>query len=562
MLGTFPRLMRAALALLLLHAAGMAAAAGATVQVDRLDEPSATAAEVVAGLHDARFVPAEKPAVIQQRGPSAVWWRVRSTVPRPAASEPHLLLLSPRHTVVEAWVPGRATPTRHALYGRDSDPRHSTRALVVPLPDGLQPGQPIYLRVTMPSPVPVKIAIETRAQVQEGDLRHAAWRAAILAATLVLVVLALTYWIGVGDRSFVYLALLLLFVVLFSAGMGGELRAVPGLGRLFGSGPQPARVAAAAGLVASCLFFRRYLDLQQYAPRHDRLFAWLTWIAVGLTLANLVSPSALNVPVFNAVLPVVALAVLSASLTSLWAGNRAARYLTVGWLPVLVTISLRAAQPFGLLQDWTGIDQMISVSYAFGGVLLTIGLSDKLLELRRDRDEASRRATFDALTGAYTRHAIDGRLAQEVADAEANGRPLCVAFVDIDHFKRINDTHGHNVGDQCLRYVSLRIRNVLRGSDVLARYGGDELLVLMPDTTLSEAGRIAERMREAVACRPLALDDLRLPSTLSIGVAEYVPGEGVERLLERADGALYRSKSAGRNRVSAQESLEATGEAT
>ena len=274
------------------------------------------------------------------------------------------------------------------------------------------------------------------------------------------------------------------------------------------------------------------------------------------------SPSALNVPVFNAVLPVVALAVLSASLTSLWAGNRAARYLTVGWLPVLVTISLRAAQPFGLLQDWTGIDQMISVSYAFGGVLLTIGLSDKLLELRRDRDEASRRATFDALTGAYTRHAIDARLAQASAAAEADGRPLCVAFVDIDHFKRINDTHGHNVGDHCLRYVSLRIRNVLRGSDVLARYGGDELLVLMPDTTLSEAGRIAERMREAVACRPLALDDLRLPSTLSIGVAEYVPGEGVERLLERADGALYRSKSAGRNRVSAQESLEATGEAT
>ncbi|TCZ78013.1 GGDEF domain-containing protein [Lysobacter sp. N42] len=556
-------LTRAWLWLAVLLCASFPVAAGeSTLEVARLDARDVPAAAVLSGAYDAAFVENPSGPVIFQTDDHAVWWRVRAKQPVPAGGRPHLVLLSPFLTEVEVWAPGGQPGSPHALYGDDADDRYATRALVSPLPRGLRVGEAVYVRVRMPGAVPVVVTVEPLDTVHRRDLEYTAWRIAILSILGVLVVLTLAYWAGIGDRSFLYLAATLGFSGIFIAAMGGELRSVPGLGTLFGSNAQPVRAAGALGVFFSGLFVRSYLDLRRCAPRHDRILGVLTWLAAALAAVVVLSPARIIPTLGNFLIVLIALAVLSSAVTGALGGNRAARFLLVSWLPIIVASVLRAAQILGAAQELSYLDHMLAASFALAGVLLTIGLSDTLLELRRDRDEASRRATFDALTGAYTRHAIDARLAQASAAAEADGRPLCVAFVDIDHFKRINDTHGHNVGDQCLRYVSLRIRNVLRGSDVLARYGGDELLVLMPDTTLSEAGRIAERMREAVACRPLALDDLRLPSTLSIGVAEYVPGEGVERLLERADGALYRSKSAGRNRVSAQESLEATGEAT
>ena len=212
--------------------------------------------------------------------------------------------------------------------------------------------------------------------------------------------------------------------------------------------------------------------------------------------------------------------------------------------------SLVAAAKMGF---WVGpgwLSQGLAGSFALAGLLLTIGLADKLLQLRRDRDQASAMARADDLTGLLNRAGVEEALRQAISSAGRRRTPLSIAFVDLDNFKQINDEYGHAVGDQCLRIVSLRLRNQLRGPDIMGRYGGDEFLVVLPDTPIEQGLSIARRMLAAVNCRPLTMDDMHVDATLSIGVAELAGSESAETLVERADRALYASKAAGRNCVS------------
>jgi diguanylate cyclase (GGDEF)-like protein/PAS domain S-box-containing protein len=160
-------------------------------------------------------------------------------------------------------------------------------------------------------------------------------------------------------------------------------------------------------------------------------------------------------------------------------------------------------------------------------------------------------AQRDPLTQAYNRHHFWQLAHSEMARVRRYARPLSIAMIDADLFKGINDQYGHDVGDQVLRMIVDTCHEGLRKNDVLARYGGEELIVLLPETLGEGARVVMERLRERVANTPLMLDDGRSVSiTVSIGIAAVNdPNEGVEPLLKRADDALYRAKHNGRNRV-------------
>ncbi len=157
-------------------------------------------------------------------------------------------------------------------------------------------------------------------------------------------------------------------------------------------------------------------------------------------------------------------------------------------------------------------------------------------------------ASTDPLTEVLNRRALRERLDQLDHEAVASGQPLAFLMVDVDHFKSYNDRYGHMDGDQALRIIAKAITNASRGSDVVGRFGGEEFLVLLPNTNAEEACQVAERLRINVAHS----DAMREPTTVSVGVHVLMPGperESVNQAIVLADTALYQAKRLGRNRV-------------
>jgi two-component system cell cycle response regulator len=172
--------------------------------------------------------------------------------------------------------------------------------------------------------------------------------------------------------------------------------------------------------------------------------------------------------------------------------------------------------------------------------------------LRNNLDQSLELAVTDQLTGLHNRRYMDGQLTALVARAAHGGEPVCLLAVDIDHFKKINDGFGHDVGDEVLREFAVRLASNVRAVDLPVRHGGEEFLVVMPDTRIDDARRIAERLRLHVAGSPFRVMGGAevLDVTISIGVAASLPGEATpDGLLKRADAAMYEAKAAGRNRV-------------
>ena len=172
--------------------------------------------------------------------------------------------------------------------------------------------------------------------------------------------------------------------------------------------------------------------------------------------------------------------------------------------------------------------------------------------LRSNLDQSLEAAVTDPLTGLHNRRYMSGQLDALVARAVRDGRPVSALLLDIDHFKKINDSFGHDAGDEVLREFAVRLASNVRAVDLPCRFGGEEFVVVMPETAIEDAERIAERIRLHVAGAPFRVSNGRevLSVTISIGVATTTgPGDTPEHLLKRSDEALYEAKASGRNRV-------------
>jgi diguanylate cyclase len=225
-------------------------------------------------------------------------------------------------------------------------------------------------------------------------------------------------------------------------------------------------------------------------------------------------------------------------------------------------------------QGKAGVDPKVLVAHlmnelaraATRATRLEAGFAEKTRELDVIRDSLSRseeRARTDTLTGLANRRALDEFLRKAQATA-AWGEPLSVLMLDIDHFKTFNDNFGHGVGDQVLRLMAKVLREKVREQDLPARYGGEELIAVLPDADLATCAEIAERIRRALAECTITRRSTgeTLPSiSVSIGVAQYRAGEAITDLIERCDRALYLAKSSGRNRVVTETELERDGAA-
>ncbi|PKM19048.1 MAG: GGDEF domain-containing protein [Gammaproteobacteria bacterium HGW-Gammaproteobacteria-15] len=172
-----------------------------------------------------------------------------------------------------------------------------------------------------------------------------------------------------------------------------------------------------------------------------------------------------------------------------------------------------------------------------------------LVQLKRQAEEFEQQARCDALTGLANRRAFDEALARECARSRRNNLPLCLVLLDIDHFKQVNDSYSHSIGDEILKLVAAEISSHCRTDDTVARWGGEEFAILLPNTTVKVAQDICERMRQAIMQIDCAVFASSLRITVSMGIAEFAGEAHYDKLLSRSDSALYRAKQNGRNRI-------------
>lgn len=222
------------------------------------------------------------------------------------------------------------------------------------------------------------------------------------------------------------------------------------------------------------------------------------------------------------------------------------------WLP---THAWRRERPVGPLPDGAVLIVHLSLLLLLmawiGGHVNGLRMRLRAVngELKQALEKIARIATYDELTGLYNRRTINELVAREKRRCDRNGASMCIAMLDVDHFKRINDQYGHSVGDGVLRMLSLLLECTLRGTECVGRYGGEEFLILLSETSKERAMVPLERLRRRIS--ETAVDglpaDMRI--TVSIGLADFQQGEDVLDTVKRADLAMYNAKRLGRDRI-------------
>jgi diguanylate cyclase (GGDEF)-like protein len=195
-----------------------------------------------------------------------------------------------------------------------------------------------------------------------------------------------------------------------------------------------------------------------------------------------------------------------------------------------------------------GADDYLTKPFNAQELRVRLRAGRRILDLQ---DALRRQASHDGLTGLLNRNSVLAKLHDEIARRQRESRPLSLLMIDLDRFKSINDTYGHQAGDAVLRQSAARMTAAARRYDAIGRYGGEEFLVVLPGCDLAAAVSQAERLREAIASTPMVLPERELAVTCSIGVA-CASGLGAEELIRHADQALYEAKANGRNRVEIQ----------
>lgn len=426
---------------------------------------------------------------------------------------------------------------------------HAPGFTVVSLPQARE--TPLYLCLVAPAPRVEAFELMSPAELQAAERAVVLWMSLMIGLVLAVCVLGVVLLLRLREPMFGWHSLFSLSVLGFLLGDLGVLHeALPSSLQASNLGYALSFALGGFGAAAGVHFALRYMRIAETQPRMARvlhgLAAW-SLLSTALVLLN-VDPLALW-PALRYVLLVafnlgVAAAIVLTVLTVArvaWQGQREARLYLLGWLPLMSQLVVSVMVLLGVLPTpWRPSPLWLLAGTALASLVLAWGLIDRARRDQIERDAANARAQRDPLTGACSRAAVAPRL-----EAAAVGSVLL--YLDLDHFKAINDRHGHAIGDRCLQRFARRCREQLRGVDVLARQGGEEFLALLPEIGLAEALRVAERIRGAVAMPAQAPQEPDF--TVSIGVAQRAEGESVADWIARADQALYRAKAEGRDRV-------------
>ena len=556
---------RATLACVLACLAAPLAAAAGEVEVEALDLTLAdpAPADVLSGSLDDRFGPMSYRDLRRRGGP--FWLRLSASTRATPADISTLVAHKGRHLQVEVFL--RRNGAASALLPQATQiPNFSgMHDVLFVMPADLTASEPLYARV---EPVGRGAeALRFSTTVLDDALSAAAEHQRMIAfafgALMAVAVAALLIWFVLKDKMFVFYALLFSMQALYMAYQSGQGFEWPFLSFALPLGSHAWNVPAALSGAAACLFVREITDVKRFSPLIYRIFGWFAVAFTVLAIANvadLIGLGGIVAMIGNLVFVSAAAFTLVAAFMAWRRGSRAAGWFLIAW-GLLETFTIATA--IGLLlreaEDITGLLYYgLPLSMVGAAVFIALGVADRLREQRAALTEAQRRAQTDPLTGVLNRRSIVERLEAACARAQARGLPISILFIDLDHYKQINDTYGHAAGDACLRAIIDPIHAELRQSDVIGRYGGEEFVVILSSADSIAAHPIAQRILERVAGVSVEGFGTPIRLTCSIGVAASdTLGVWGDRLIAQADAAVYAAKRSGRNRVQVASALAA-----
>ena len=458
---------------------------------------------------------------------------------------------SPGLQTLSLYISPNAPPVRAKLMERNEWPCHGCLVFRI---DAAPPGaEPLRLRVDAAGVIPssMTFSVQTVADYQRRDAVRLAIASACLSTMVAMAVIALFFGLRLRDVAFLWYAIFVLGYALILALQSGFVadplgwRALADAPRVWG------RLATTISIVSAVLFLDRFAHLARHAPRGRRIllgYAAAVAALAALGFAPIESTNALARMLVNPLLIVGGPLLIGVAIAAAWHGSRYARFFLAGWTPLLAVTVLSSMQVYGIADGWTWSDEAALGAGALEALILSLGLADRSLALRRDRDNARRLADIDALTGLYNRRGWTDRVLAIDEALHEERQTFSVLFLDLDRFKELNDRLGHEAGDAALRVLANVMREELREQDLIGRYGGEEFVVALPGADRMHAARVAERIRQRLQDLASA-DPAGAMRTVSIGVATLNAGESTTSLLKRADTAMYQAKAAGRNRV-------------
>ncbi len=554
-------------------------------------------------LPDAQWQWNNRPDVNFGYRQSAIWLRLTLHNPLPVARSWYLRIGNPLLDEVDVFLNG--------LHIQSGDQRpfkqrpNFHRQVLVPIELAAEASQDIYLRIASQGSLHLDASLLTPKQLMNDEQRVLLLQGGFFGAMLVMLLYNLLLTVLVRQRVYLnYCAFVLCFALYQWAQLGFGFQwlwpdSLWWQQRSF-------IVFAALSALFACLFTWDALQIRQMSRGFRVVGRGLIGLCLLALLLGLLMPYQLALLSSFAVVGLCTVCAVIFALRRWLQGHAPAKLFALGWGVLVIATFLHVLSGSGVLpiaggtlvfQQIGALLEVVIFAYALSSrirqaevtkqraqkalirqekqqreqqahtLALQRSLNEQLEQRIRERTQAleqtlqelssanqrlARLSREDGLTGLYNRQAFNEFLLQAWHQAERYKNPLAVLIMDMDHFKQINDQHGHLAGDTCLRQVAELIKNSLRQSDICARYGGEEFIALLPNTDVTAAELLAERIRLNVQSHPGAWDGQTIALSLSLGVSAITPHSQsmtATELIDRADRALYQAKAAGRNRV-------------
>ncbi len=425
-----------------------------------------------------------------------------------------------------------------------------TPALGYAIPIAFPPGESeIYLRLQCEDPMVLPIRLLSNEEIEKGRIRYGYFYGFFYGYLAALCIYNLLLFAGLRERSHLYYSLALLSAIFCNVSYTGH-----GAAWVWPGFPSFQRYVILATMVAysvtGLLFASRFLSLSEHAPRIRKMVGWFS-VSVISAMAFFIlegNQAGAALLAFSTIAVFTVFMVLLGILTAR-KGMAAGRYFLAATCFGLVGAAVTDFAVWGKIRFTALTFHAFEIGLVIEATLLALALAYRMRQYQEANLQAEKMARQDPLTGLSNRRAFMELASLFRSSAGRGGRSLMLIMMDIDHFKGINDRYGHRAGDEVLIAVGSMLKRQSRTSDIVARWGGEEFILLLTETDLEHARSYAEKLRKAVAELRVNAGSQIISLTASFGLAKCSTDLTLEDMIHLADAELYRAKSEGRNRV-------------